>query len=113
MTYQLPVDCLNEIFEYLEDKMALHSYLYTSPGPISNSFHKNVRAYNNFLACTSFGADIDKKFQRQNENHHSIMQDLNNDILQHLLDMLDECNPYIKSFHQARDIILSNTTSEI
>ena len=93
--------------------------LYTSSDPISNSFRKNIRGYNNLLACTSFGADIDERFQRQgisnfqihgqvyhcigsllpevghspmfaqlyiydteheNENRHSIMQDLNSDI---------------------------------
>src|ERR1044072_492910 len=27
MTYQLPADCLNEIFEYLEDKVISHSCL--------------------------------------------------------------------------------------
>ena len=111
--------------------------LYTSPGPISNSFRKNIRAYNNILACTSFGADVDERFQmrgisnfrihgqvyhcigsllpeddnppmfaqlyiydteHENENRHSIIQGLNNDILQHLQDMLSECNPYIKNF---------------
>ena len=126
--------------------------LYTSPGPISNSFRKNIRAYNNILACTSFGTDVDERFQMQgisnfrihgqvyhligsllpesghspmfaqlyiydteheNENRHSIMRDLNDNTLLCLQNMLDECNPYVKNFRQARDIIMSNTTSEI
>ena len=37
--------------------------LYTSPGPDANSFRKNIRAYNNILACTSFRANIDENFQ--------------------------------------------------
>jgi hypothetical protein len=111
--------------------------LYTSSSSEASSFRKNIRAYNNLLACTSFGADIDERFQGQgvsnfrvhgqiyhrigsllpenghppmfaqlyiydteheNMNRHNIMQDLNDDILQHLQDMLDECNPYIRSF---------------
>ena len=126
--------------------------LYTLPGSVSNSFRKNVRAYNNLLSCASFGANIDKGFQKrsvsnfqihgqvyhcigpllpedghspmfaqlyiydtahENENRHSIMQDLDSDILQRLQNMLDEFNPYIQSFRQARDAILSNTSSEI
>jgi len=38
---------------------------------------------------------------------------LYDNILRHLQNMLDEYNPYIQSFRQARDIILSNPTSEI
>ena len=41
------------------------------------------------------------------------MQDLDDDTLLNLQNMLDRCNPYIQSFRQARDIILSNATSEI
>ena len=44
----------------------------------------------------------------ENNNRHNFMKDMNNDILQHLQNMLDECNPYIKNFRQARDIIFSN-----
>ena len=127
--------------------------LYTSPGPDSTSFRKNIRAYNNLLACTSFGANIDENFQKQgisnfrihgqvyhrigsllpenghlptfaqlyiydteheNKNRHNIMQDLDDDILLHLQNMLDGCNPYIKNFRQVRDVILSDSmTSEI
>ena len=126
--------------------------LYTSPDSDAASFRKNIRGYNNLLACTSFGTNINNKFQKQgisnfrihgqvyhcigsllpenghsptfaqlyiydteheNENRKNIMQDLNDDILLHLQNMLDECNPYIQSFRQARDIILSNRTTEI
>ncbi|GBC08228.1 hypothetical protein RclHR1_00080005 [Rhizophagus clarus] len=126
--------------------------LYTSSSTESSSFRKNIRAYNNILACTSFGANIDEGFQRQgisnfrihgqiyhrigsllpengqppmfaqlyiydteheSKNQHNIMQDLDNNILLQLQNMLDSCNPYIQSFRQAKDIILSNTTSEI
>jgi len=126
--------------------------LYTSLNSDATSFHKNIRGYNNLLACTSFGANISNEFQgrgvsnfkihgqvyhcigsllpeeghsptfaqlyiydteHENRNRHNIMQDLDNNILRHLQDMLDECNPYIQSFRQARDIIQSNMTSEI
>ena len=126
--------------------------LYTSSSSDAALFRKNIRGYNNILACTSFGANIDERFQGQgvsnfrihgqvyhrigsllpenehfpafaqlyiydteheNENRQSIMQDLNNDILLNLQNMLDECNPYIRSFCQVRDIILSNATSQI
>ena len=126
--------------------------LYTSPNSDAALFRKNIRGYNNLLACTSFGANIDERFQRQgvsnfqihgqiyhrigsllpenghspafaqlyiydteheNENRQNIMQDLNNDILLNLQNILDECNPYIRSFRQVRDIILSNTASKI
>ncbi|PKY52677.1 hypothetical protein RhiirA4_326788, partial [Rhizophagus irregularis] len=46
--------------------------LYTLPGPIPNSFRKNIRAYNNLLACTSFGANIDERFQRQGISNFQI-----------------------------------------
>ena len=51
--------------------------------------------------------------EHENENQCSIMQDLGNDILQHLQNMLDECNPYIQNFRQVRNMVLSNATSEI
>ena len=51
--------------------------------------------------------------EHENENRHSIMRDLNDNTLLCLQNMLDECNPYVKNFRQARDIIMSNTTSEI
>ena len=38
-------------------------YLYTSPNSDATLFRKNIRGYNNILACTSFGANINKKFQ--------------------------------------------------
>ena len=41
------------------------------------------------------------------------MQDLDDNILLNLQNMLDKYNPYVQSFRQARNIILSNTTSEI
>ena len=127
-------------------------YLYTSSNSDATTFRKNIRGYNNLLACTSFGANISKEFQGQgisnfringqvyhsigsllpedgnspmfaqlyiydteheNKNRHNIMQDLDNDILFNLQNMLDKCNPYIQSFRQARDIISSNTTSDI
>lgn len=39
--------------------------LYTSSNPDANLFRKNIRAYNSILACTSFGANIDERFQGQ------------------------------------------------
>lgn len=126
--------------------------LYTTSSSDANLFRKNIRGYNNLLACTSFGASIDERFRGQgvsnfrihgqvyhrigtllpevghppmfaqlyiydtdheNKNRHNIMEDLNNDILQHLQNMLDEFNPYIKTFRQVRDIVLLNATSEI
>ena len=41
------------------------------------------------------------------------MQQLDKDILQHLQDMLDQCNPYIQNFRQIRDLIQTNQTTEI
>jgi hypothetical protein len=125
--------------------------LYTSSEPDAISFRKNIRRYNNVLACTSFGANIEK-FQGQgvsnfcihgqvyhrigpllpeeghtpafaqlyiydsvheNENRHNIMQELDKDILQNLLNMLDECNPYIQNFRHVRDLIQTNVSDEI
>ena len=37
--------------------------LYTSSGSAADSFRKNVRSYNSLLACTSFGANVNKEFQ--------------------------------------------------
>ncbi|CAG8721130.1 6727_t:CDS:1, partial [Acaulospora morrowiae] len=37
--------------------------LYISVGSDGNSFCKNIRSYNNILACTSFGANIINEFQ--------------------------------------------------
>ena len=51
-------------------------------------------------------------YDTEHENDN-IMHDFDDDILNHLQNMLDEYNPYIQSFHQARDIIQSNATSEI
>ncbi|RIA79508.1 hypothetical protein C1645_702146, partial [Glomus cerebriforme] len=48
----------------------------------------------------------------KNRNRHNIMQDLNDNILRYLQNILDEYNPYIQSFCQVRDIILSNAISE-
>jgi hypothetical protein len=48
--------------------------------------------------------------EHESRNRHNIMQDLDNNILLYLQNMLDTCNPYIKTFRQARDIILSNAT---
>ncbi len=39
--------------------------LYTLSASDANLFRKNIRTYNNILACTSFSANIDKKFQRR------------------------------------------------
>ena len=39
--------------------------LYTSSNSNATSFHRNIRGYNNLLACTSFGANIGKEFQGQ------------------------------------------------
>jgi hypothetical protein len=110
--------------------------LYTSLESDAVSFRKNIKRYNNVLACTSFGASIDtipsqgisnfrihgqvyhligpllpEEGQRpafaqlyiydsehENEYRNNVMQDLDNNILQNLLKMLDECNPYIQNF---------------
>ncbi|RIA90058.1 hypothetical protein C1645_738150 [Glomus cerebriforme] len=49
----------------------------------------------------------------ENENRYNIMRELNANILQHLTEMLDEYNPYIQNFHQARDVILAEETTYI
>lgn len=46
--------------------------LYISSNPNANSFCKNIRAYNNILACTSFGANIDEEFQNQSVSNFRI-----------------------------------------
>ncbi|CAG8698516.1 22334_t:CDS:2 [Cetraspora pellucida] len=40
-------------------------HLYTSNESLPNQFHNNIRGYNNALAYTSFGANIDNQFQGQ------------------------------------------------
>jgi len=117
--------------------------LYTSSECDIISFRKNIRSYNNVLACTSFGASIDiipgqgisnfrihgqvyhligpllpKEGQQpafaqlyiydtehENEHRNNVMQELDNGILQNLLEMLDECNPYVQNFRHIRDLI--------
>ena len=125
--------------------------LYTSSASDAISFRKNIRCYNNILACTSLGANIDT-FQGQgvsnfrihgqvyhrigpllpeeghlpafaqlyiydsvheNDNRHNIMQELDENILQNLLNVLDECNPYIQNFRHVRDLIQTNGSDEI
>ncbi len=125
--------------------------LYTSSESNAISFHKNIRRFNNVLACTSLGANIDI-FQGQGvsdfhihgqvyhqislllpeeghrpafaqlyiydsmhklENCHNIMQELDEKILRNLLNMLDECNPYIQNFHHMRDLIQTNISDKI
>ncbi|RIA91507.1 hypothetical protein C1645_692614, partial [Glomus cerebriforme] len=49
----------------------------------------------------------------ENENRHNIMRELDANILQYLTEMLDECNPYIQNFRQARDVILAEETTYI
>jgi hypothetical protein len=49
----------------------------------------------------------------ENENHHKIMQKLDENILQNLLNMLDECNLYIQNFRHIRDLIQTNVSDEI
>src|SRR6266542_3474522 len=41
------------------------------------------------------------------------MQQLDEDILQHLQDMLNQCNPYIQNFCQIRNLIQENQTTKI
>src|SRR6266542_1840169 len=51
---------------YLPHLLELPSYLlnlYTLPNPSANLFRKNIRAYNNILACTLFRTNIDENFQ--------------------------------------------------
>ena len=47
-------------------------YLYTSSNPDAVSFCKNIRGYNNLLACTSFGANVNKEFQGQGISNFQI-----------------------------------------
>jgi hypothetical protein len=49
----------------------------------------------------------------ENKNYHKIMQKLDENILQNLLNMLDECNPYIQNFCHVRDLIQTNISNEI
>src|ERR1044072_6007748 len=52
---QLPVDCLNEIFEYLEeDKVTLHSCLLVNRlwcGVSIRILWRSIRNYNTLIAC--------------------------------------------------------------
>jgi len=51
---------------YLPHLLELPSYLlnlYTLPNPSANLFRKNIRAYNNILACILFRTNIDENFQ--------------------------------------------------
>ncbi|GBB84444.1 hypothetical protein RclHR1_01100036 [Rhizophagus clarus] len=47
------------------------------------------------------------------ENRHNVIQELDKEILQNLLNMLDECNPYIKNFRHVRDLIQTNVSDDI
>ncbi len=40
--------------------------LYTSSASDADSFHKNIRAYNNIFTCISFDANINKEFHSHN-----------------------------------------------
>ena len=46
--------------------------LYTSSGPEPNSFRRDIRAYNNLLAFTSFGANVNDEFQRRGVSNFTI-----------------------------------------
>jgi len=125
--------------------------LYTSSESDAISFRKNIRRYNNVLACTSLGANIDVipgqgisdfrihgqvyhlissllpeeglqpafaqlyiyDSEHENSHRHNIMPDLNDVILRNLLNMLDECNPYIHNFRHVRDCIQTIASNEI
>jgi PIF1-like helicase/Helitron helicase-like domain at N-terminus len=55
--------------------LKLPSYLldlYTSSNSDATSFRRNIRGYNNLLACTSFGANINKEFQKQGVSNFQI-----------------------------------------
>ena len=47
------------------------------------------------------------------KNHHNVMQELDEEILQNLLNMLDECNPYIQNFCHVRNLIQTNVSDDI
>ncbi|CAG8768790.1 17769_t:CDS:2 [Acaulospora morrowiae] len=90
--------------------------LYTLTGPDADSFRKNIRGYNNILACTSFGANINEfqgrgvsNFQIHGQVYYRIRSLLPAD---HTPDMLDECNSYIQNFRQIRDLIQKNATTK-
>ena len=51
--------------------------------------------------------------EHENENRHNIIQYLDDDILQNLLNMLDECNPYIQNFRHVRNLIQENASDNI
>jgi hypothetical protein len=46
--------------------------LYTSSNADAASFRKNIRGYNNLLACTSFGANISDEFRGQGVSNFRI-----------------------------------------
>ena len=46
--------------------------LYTSLESEANNFRKNIRSYNSLLACTSFGTDVNKEFQRSGVSNFTI-----------------------------------------
>lgn len=125
--------------------------LYTSSDSDAVSFRKKIRCYNNVLAFTSLGADINvipgqgisdfrihgQVYHRigsllpeyglrpvfaqlyvydskhENANRRNVMPDLDDAILRDLLNMLDECNPYVQNFHRVRDLIQTNVSDEI
>ncbi|CAG8784527.1 11656_t:CDS:2, partial [Dentiscutata erythropus] len=101
--------------------------LYTSTNSDAVEFRKHARSYNNALAFYHLiGSLLPNEghtpafaqiyiYDTANEitNHHNIMQELNENILQSLQNMLDICNPYIQNFCQVRDIICDDATTEI
>src|ERR1043165_7089327 len=58
MPHQIPVDCLNEIFEHLEDDVDLHSCLSVNRFWCKVSvpiFWKSIRNHNTLIACLPMG----------------------------------------------------------
>ena len=51
--------------------------------------------------------------EHKNANRHNVMPDLDNAILCNLLNMLDECNPYVQNFYRVRDLIQTNVPDKI
>ena len=51
--------------------------------------------------------------EHENSHRHNIMPDLNDVILHNLLNMLDECNPYIHNFRHVRDCIQTIASNKI
>src|SRR6266498_3544595 len=67
MPSQLPVDCLNEIFEYLDDRVDLHSCLLVNHFWCEVSVQilwKSIQNYNTLIACLS---DESKQVLHMNE----------------------------------------------